>query len=146
MTDAPGDRLDSLPKRQMKTEVTVMLDTTHDDIESIRRLWPRFEDLVGVRGRKMYAMVDLSSETYSTCTPVRPSDEPAALGLETGVLPGGWYLTARLVGEPPELYDRIAPGMQALTAVATPDASRPLVEYYARHREIELWVPVPVEP
>ena len=35
------------------------------------------------------------------------------------------------------------PAMQALTALAAPvDPDRPLVEYYRRHDEIELWVPV----
>jgi hypothetical protein len=33
--------------------------------------------------------------------------------------------------------------MQALAAVAAPaDRGRPLVEYYRRHDQIELWVPV----
>ena len=48
----------------------------------------------------------------------------------------------RSVGEPPRLYDRIGPAMQALTEVATVEPGRPLVEYYRRHDQIELWVPV----
>lgn len=58
------------------------------------------------------------------------------------MLPGGWYLRAGIVGEPPRLYDRIGPAMQALTEVATVEPGRPLVEYYRRHDQIELWVPV----
>lgn len=118
-----------------------MLARTTDDVAAIQALWPRFERLTGLRGRKMYAMV--TGGSYLTCTPVKPGDDPAALGLETGVLPGGWYLTARITGEPPALYERIIPAMQAVqAAAAAKDESRPLVEYYKRRDLVELWVPV----
>lgn len=132
--------LDSQPARHLKQDVAVMLARTTDDVPAIQALWPRFERLTGLRGRKMYAMV--LGHSYATCTPVKPDDDPAALGLETGVLPGGWYLTARIAGEPPALYDRIAPAMQAVAAAAARDDSRPLVEYYKRRDQVELWVPV----
>lgn len=108
-----------------------------DELPAIGQPWPRFEALVGLRGRRVYAMVDLKAGTYAACTPVRDGDEPARLGLGTAELPGGWYLRARIVGDPPGLYERIAPAMEALRALAAP-----LVEYYRRHDQIELWVPV----
>lgn len=127
---------DTRPARTLKAGVTVMLECTRDELPAIQQLWPRFEALVGLRGRGMYAMVDLRAGTY-----------PARLGLGPAELPGGWYLRARITGDPPGLYERIAPAMQALTALAVPaDPGRPLVEYYRRHDEIELWAPVPPEP
>lgn len=139
--------LDSAPARTLKADVIVMLQRTRDELPAIQELWPRFETLVGLRGRRMFAMVDVAAGTYAACTPIRADDDPGPLGLETGVLPGGWYLRARIAGEPPRLYERIGPAMQALTAAATVDPARPLVEYYRRHTEIELWVPVfPVTP
>jgi hypothetical protein len=138
-----GDLFDSRPARTLRTDVPVMLERTRDELPAIQQLWPRFEDLVGLPGRKMYGMVDTQAGTYATCTPVRDGDEPGRLGLETGTLPGGWYLRALIAGEPPALYARIGPAMQALTALAAPaDPGRPLVEYYRRHDQIELWVPV----
>lgn len=135
---------DSPPTRILTVGVPVMLEWTRDELPAIQRLWPRFEHLVGPRGRRMYAMVDLQAGTYAACTPVRDGDEPASFGLETAELPGGAYLRARITGEPPGLYERIGPAMQALAALAAPaDPDRPLVEYYRRHDEIELWVPVP---
>ncbi len=142
LDSAPAPLLDSAPARILNADATVMLQRTRDELPAIQQLWPRFEALVGLRGRRMYAMVDVAGGTYAACTPVRAGDDPAALGLETGVLPGGWYLRARIVGEPPGLYDRIAPAMQALAAAASVDPGRPEVEYYRRHDEIELWVPV----
>ena len=40
--------------------VTVMLASCADELSEIQRLWPWFEELVGLRGRKMYgaALVD----------------------------------------------------------------------------------------
>lgn len=137
---------DSQPTRTLKPGVTVMLERTRDELPAIQQLWPRFEGLVGLRGRRMYAMVDTRAGTYAACTPVKEGDDPARLGLHTAELPGGWYLRARIIGDPPGVYERIGPAMQALTALAAPaDSCRPLIEYYRRHDEIELWVPVPAE-
>jgi len=91
-------------------------------------------------------MVDIRAGTYAACTPAREGDDPGRLGLDTATLPGGWYLLARITGEPPALYERIGPAMQTLEALAAPaDPGRPLIEYYRRHDEIELWVPVPAQ-
>ncbi len=137
-----GGIFDSRPARALKADVSVMLAPTRDELSAIQELWPRFERLAGLRGRRMYAMV--TAETYAACTPVKDGDDPARLGLSTAVMPGGWYLQARIAGDPPGLYERIGPAMQALQELAAPaDPARPLVEYYRRHDMIELWVPVP---
>ncbi|MGH9169435.1 MAG: GyrI-like domain-containing protein [Acidimicrobiales bacterium] len=131
-----------LPDRIELVDVPVMQRATVDDLLHIQEVWPAFEELVGLRGRKMYARVDSTAGTYTVCTPLREGDDPHALGLEVGTLAGGWYLRGRLVGEPPAVYERIAPGMQELEASTVPDPSRPLVEFYRRYDEIDLWVPV----
>ena len=48
-------------------------------------------------------MVDTRAGTYAACTPVREGDDPARFGLDTAQLPGGWYLRARIAGDPPGL-------------------------------------------
>jgi hypothetical protein len=90
----------------------------------------------------MYAMIDTDLHTYTVCTPVREGDRADELSLQLGTLPGGWYLRGRLIGDPPEVYDRIGVGMAELEAAASRDTSRPLVEYYRRHGQVDLWVPV----
>lgn len=72
-----ADLFDSRPARTQKADVPVMLERTRDELPAIQRLWPRFEDLVGLRGRKMYAMVDTQAGTYAACTPVKDGDDPA---------------------------------------------------------------------
>jgi hypothetical protein len=130
------------PDRISRADVTVMTRTTVHDLPHIQALWPAFETLVGLRGRKMYATVNTAAGTYTTCTPIRDGDDPQALGLEVGVLPGGDYLRGRLVGEPPAVYEQIGPGMAELERLADRDPSRPLVEFYRRRDQVELWVPV----
>jgi hypothetical protein len=130
------------PTRLERDDVAVMGQATVDDLPHIQQLWPSFERLVGLRGRKMYAMVDVGANTYTACTPVRDDEDPARFGLQRGTLPGGVYLRGRLAGEPPQVYERIGPGMKELEAAADLDPDRPLVEFYQRHDEIELWVPI----
>lgn len=119
-----------------------MQRSTVDNLPAIQQVWPQFEGLVGLRGRKMYALV--RAGTYSACTPIRRDDDPDAYGLERGVLPGGCYLRGRLQGEPPELYECIGPGVDELQLLAgrLVDRERPVVEFYRRHDQVELWVPI----
>jgi hypothetical protein len=132
----------SPPDRLRRDDVTVMAQTTVDDLAHIQQVWPPFEELVGLRGRKMYALIDTSQDTYSVATPVRDGDDPGRLGLQVATLPGGWYLRGRIVGEPPEVYQHIANGMAELEAMMPADPTRPLVEFYRRRDQIDLWLPI----
>jgi len=132
------------PDRIERRSLVVMERRTVDDLAHIQAAWPAFEGLVGLRGRRMFAKVDVAPGTYSVCTPVRDDDPVDRFGLALGTLAGGAYLRGHLAGEPPALYERIAPGMRELVAAAGDevDASRPLIEFYRRHDRIELWVPL----
>ena len=130
------------PKRIHRPDVTVMEQATADELPEIQKLWPSFERLVGLRGRKMYGRADVKANTYTVCTPIKDDDRPDELGLRTGVLPGGWYLRGDLVGEPPGIFEKIGPGMAELEGAGPVDHGRPLVEFYRRNDIIELWVPV----
>ncbi|MFI5585679.1 GyrI-like domain-containing protein [Amycolatopsis sp. NPDC051758] len=134
--------LSAPPARIHRSDVVVMEQTAADELPAIQALWPAFERVVGLRGRKMFARADERAGTYTVCTPVKPGDRPEELGLRTGVLPGGWYLRGTLVGAPELIYGRIAGGMAELRRAAPLDETRPLVEFYRRHGHIELWLPV----
>jgi hypothetical protein len=60
----------------------------------------------------------------------------------SGVIPGGAYTRSRLRGEPPEVYERIGPEMEALETATRRDPERPELEHYRRRDEIDLLVPV----
>ena len=125
-----------------RAETQVIFLRTRDDPVEIRRGWERLEALVGLRGRKFFGAFDASMREYRVCVQVTKDDDPAALGLEAGTLPGGRYLRARLRGEPPEVYERISPTFAALVKAAVPDETRPSIEFYRHRDEIDLLLPV----
>jgi hypothetical protein len=125
-----------------REEIEVMFLCTPDDVAEMGAAWEKLEALVGTRGRKFYGAFYPSTDEYRVCVQTREGDDPAELGLETGKLPGGRYLRVRLRGEPPALYERIAPTFDALVRLATPDETRPSLEFYRRRDEIDLLLPV----
>jgi hypothetical protein len=72
----------------------------------------------------------------------REDDDPGALGLETGTLPGGRYVRVRLEGEPPAVYGLIAPTFEKLAKRGDRDPARPEIEFYRRRDLIELLLPI----
>ncbi len=125
-----------------REEIAVMFIRTPDDPIEFGPAFQRLEELVGTRGRKFYGAFYPREKEYRACVVTKDGDDAAALGLEEGALPGGRYLRARLRGEPPALYEGIAPTFEELVRQAPPDEARPSLEFYRRHHEIELLLPV----
>jgi hypothetical protein len=125
-----------------RTDIEVMFLRTADEVAAMRRGWERLEELVGLSGRSFFGAFYPRTREYLLCARVEEGDDPAAFGLESGRLPGGRYLRARLRGEPPQVYDRIGPTFQALLEAAESDESRPSIEHYRRHDEIDLLLPI----
>ena len=124
-----------------REEIAVQFVRVPDGLDEIGRAWNELESVVALRGRHFYGAYDPVTDDYRACVEVRESDELVP-GLETGTLPGGTYLRARLRGEPPGLYAQIKPTFDELTQRAKPDESRPSLEHYRRHDEIDLLLPI----
>ena len=124
-----------------REEIAVQFVRVPDRIEHIRRAWNELEAVVALRGRHFYGAFDPIADDYRACVEVRARDELVP-GLESGTLPGGRYLRARLRGEPPAVYERIGPTFGELTKQAEPDTSRPSLEHYRRLDEIDLLLPI----
>jgi DNA gyrase inhibitor GyrI len=62
--------------------------------------------------------------------------------LETGTLPGGRYARVRLQGEPPAVYEFIAPAFEKLAKRGDHDKSRLAIEFYRRRDVIDLLLPI----
>lgn len=128
-----------------RDEVSVMFLRTRLEPEEMKRAWAELEGVAGTRGRKFFGALDTGTGEYRVCVARREEDDPAALGLEAGTLPGGRYLRARLRGEPPGLYARIGPAFDVLRSSAEPDPTRPSIEFYRRLDEVDLLLPLPDE-
>ena len=124
-----------------RDEIAVQFVRVPDGIEHIRRAWNELEAVVALRGRHFYGAYDPIADDYRACVELRAGDELAP-GLESGTLPGGRYLRARLRGDPPGIYEQIKPTFDALVAERKPDESRPSLEHYRRNDEIDLLLPV----
>jgi hypothetical protein len=120
----------------------VLFLRTGDEPAAIRGGWERLEAATGLRGRKFFGAFYPATGEYRACVQAWEGDDPAALGLESGRLPGGRYLRTRLRGEPPQVYERIGPTFEALAKTTRSDESRPSIEHYRRRDEIDLLLPV----
>ena len=122
-----------------------MVTSESGDIsQAAPRAFERLEKaLPSMKGRKFYGYWDPDAKSYRACVAAIESDDPAALGLDRGELPGGRYVRSRLRGEPAELYPRIGPTFEAMSA-ATPsvDRSRPWIEFYRARNEVVLLLPI----
>ena len=137
MSDGPHETLVDRP------DVPVMFVATGDDQPAITRAWAELEDTVGsLRGRKFYGVFDPVRREYHACVERRPGDDPEAVGLELGTLPGGRYARERLRGEPPPVYALIAPTFERLAQRPDCDRQRPSPEFYRRRDVIDLLQPV----
>lgn len=127
----------------LRTDITVMyLQTVDGDGPAIGAAWDRLEDLVGLHGRRFLGVFDTTAGWYRTCVQVVDEDDPAALGLPTTVIPGGTYLRATLRGEQPAVYDRLASTYADLQRSGALDPTRPGIEYYRRHDQIDVLMPM----
>jgi hypothetical protein len=124
-----------------RDEMAVQFVRAPDGLEEIGRAWNELEAVVALRGRHFYGAYDPIADDYRACVEVREGDEYVP-GLENGTLPGGRYLRARLRGEPPALYEQIKPTFDELTRQASPDETRPSLEHYRCHDEIDLLLPI----
>lgn len=109
------------------------------------RTWAEVEAAIGsLKGRKFYGAFNVTTNEYWVCVQLRDGDDPGALGLEEGTLPGGRYVRERLEGDPPAVYGLIKPTFERLAEQRSDeDMSRPSIEFYRRHDVIDLLLPVP---
>jgi DNA gyrase inhibitor GyrI len=114
--------------------------TMHDVAGAAHKAWADLETRVPPRGRKMFGYWDPSAGEYRACYALRDGDEPEALGLRLGVLPGGRYRRTRLKGG--DVFGRIGSAFEQLADGATVDDTRPWFEFYRRHDEVDLLVPI----
>lgn len=123
-----------------REEIAVQCVRVPDGLANIRRAWDELEAIVPLRGRHFYGAFDPVANDYRACVEVREGDEIFD-SLESGTLPGGRYLRARLQGEPPAVYERIGPTFEELARRAKPDPTRLSLEWYRRNDEIDLLEP-----
>ena len=101
---------------------------------------PAFERLESclptLRGRKFFATC--RGADYRACVKLAEDDDPEAMGLEEGIIPGGLYARRRLEGT----TANIAATFDAMAEEYSQDLSRPCIEFYRRRDEVILFMPI----
>jgi hypothetical protein len=101
--------------------------------------------LPSLKGRRFYGtyrMLD-DGEEYYACVEKLPTEDPAALGLEAGTIPGGRYVRRRVwdwesvvaAGKMKEVSEEFARGYDL-------DSGRPSIEFYRSMKELHILLPL----
>jgi hypothetical protein len=128
--------------RVQRAEIPVMFLAVKDLSDEIGRGWDRLESALGsIRGRRFFGAFD-DSGVYRCGVQMREDDAPEDLGLSSGVIAGGSFLRATVLGSQPAAYALLTPTFEALQQAAPRDRTRPTLEYYRRHDRIDVLMPV----
>ena len=112
-----------------------------DGLANIRRAWDELEAVVAAPRASLLRRVRPHRERLPR---VRRGARRrrARTRSRNGTLPRSRCLRARLRGEPPGVYEQIGPTFDELARQAKPDETRPGLEHYRRHDEIDLLLPI----
>jgi hypothetical protein len=133
----------SAPSVVERADIAVRYLEVVDELSQIQIAWPTLEEAVGsLRGRRFIAVFDPVAGWYRACVEVQDDVTPAERELPDMVVAGGRFLRIRLRGEPPGIYDEIAPAYALLESSSERDDSRPSLEHYRRLNEIDVLMPV----
>lgn len=99
--------------------------------------------LIGKKNRKFFGALNVSNDVpdYTACIEQSFFDEPAKLGLESYQLPGGKYITGKLINWTLNTH-LIKEMFGEMGHKYIFDASRPQLEFYKSKRELILMLPI----
>jgi hypothetical protein len=134
-------RLDTVVRDDVAVLYAAAPGTWETIPQAAGRAFALLERAVPPRGRKMYGYWHPPALEYRACYALIAGDDAEALALATGVIPGGLYRRARLKDQ--YAFERIPEAFRLLAAAGSLDESgRPWLEFYRRHDEVELMVPI----
>ncbi len=101
--------------------------------------------LQSLKGRKCYGVISGTGDQmiYRACVIIQPEDNPKDLGLEEGEIPAGKYARERVRNFNYRTdVPRVIATFEKLAGEHEVDNSRPSLEFYRRHDEILVHVPI----
>ncbi len=96
-----------------------------------------------LKGRKFYGTFQPTAdgEEYYACVARIDSDDPEKMQLETGVIPGGWYVRGKLMDWEKNL-SKLPSLFEEMACTHDVDPTRPSLEFYRSQAEMRLFLPV----
>jgi hypothetical protein len=101
--------------------------------------------LPNLRGRHFYGTIRIlpTGEEYCACVERVEGEDPAAMGLEGGSIPGGLYVRRKIFDWESVIAAGQLPSIGREMVAAYPvDSSRPELEFYRSKSELHLLIPV----
>ena len=102
----------------------------------------RLEQVVPLKGNRFYATFDPKTQEYRACVALRDDESSSTYGLPAFTLDGGRYASAKLKGAFEDIIRQIAPTFERLRGEHATDARARSIEFYKRHTEIILYLPI----
>jgi len=100
------------------------------------------EQKVPLRGNKFYGVFDRNENEYRACVALTEANQTAVQGFAQSIIHGGAYACTTLVGDYYNILRQIKPAFDALAAQYECDPARSNVEFYKRHTEVVVMLPV----
>jgi hypothetical protein len=126
-------------KEAILKDVKVMCITA-ESMDKIKDTFSKLEaSLPTIKGRKFYGTFHRG--VYKACVAFQDGDNPAALGLESEIIPGGKFVSGKLDNWA-EHIDEIGNWFMTMTKEVNWDESRPSIEYYRSMTELIMYLPV----
>ncbi len=109
---------------------------------SAPQAFQKLESVVSLKGRKFYGIYDSAQQVYHAGARLMDGDDSAALGLEIMEVAGGAYATEKLTGPYNDLVRKVPETFEKLEHEFTFDRTRLPIEFYKRHTEFVLMLPI----
>jgi len=135
--------MDSYVERRDVTVLRVLADWKGGGpAEAMHRLESKLPSL---KGRRFYGTFRLlpEGEEYFACVEKTSADDPIAMNLEVGTIPGGSYIRRKVTDwETVIAAGKLGSIFEEIVGHYHVDRSRPSVEYYRSMSELHVLVPV----
>ncbi len=113
----------------------------HPSAVASKAFW-ELEQKVSFKGNKFYGVFDENKNEYRACVAINKTNQDALSGLAHGTISGGLYVYTVLKGEYNYIVRQVGPTFTTLTEKYTKDISRPSIEFYTRHTEVIVMLPI----
>lgn len=100
------------------------------------------EQKVPLQGNKFYGVFDEGKNEYRACVALNEAHQSSTQGLDRGIIEGGAYAYTTLTGSYHAIVRQIASTFENLAEKYQRDPSRLPVEFYKRHTEVLVMLPI----
>lgn len=103
------------------------------------------EQRVPLKGNKFYGVFDDSKNEYWACVALNETNQAVTQGMDHGIVRGGAYAYTVIEGNYWDIVRQIGPAFDELARSYQRDPARPYVEFYKRHTEVFVMLPIEKE-